>query len=54
MDRNIVCMDNAETEEVVPYVGTWIEIELIAQGFSVWIVVPYVGTWIEIYSQGSR
>ena len=33
---------------VVPYVGTWIEINFIRRRFKVSIVVPYVGTWIEI------
>ena len=35
-------------EEVVPYVGTWIEIFGIRNVMSCAIVVPYVGTWIEM------
>ena len=35
---------------VVPYVGTWIEIELRQTNGLILIVVPYVGTWIEISS----
>ena len=33
---------------VVPYVGTWIEINLDADEIKSMMVVPYVGTWIEI------
>ena len=35
---------------VVPYVGTWIEMEVPCSGIAHSRVVPYVGTWIEIYS----
>ena len=35
--------------EVVPYVGTWIEIHLHTYFRCRCSVVPYVGTWIEIY-----
>ena len=36
--------------DVVPYVGTWIEIAGTATGTTkATVVVPYVGTWIEIY-----
>ena len=34
---------------VVPYVGTWIEIDLMCRYFVKPRVVPYVGTWIEIW-----
>ena len=34
--------------QVVPYVGTWIEIISISGLSSADTVVPYVGTWIEI------
>ena len=33
---------------VVPYVGTWIEILRSCSGFRILNVVPYVGTWIEM------
>ena len=36
---------------VVPYVGTWIEIDVIEQILAELDVVPYVGTWIEIVCQ---
>ncbi len=35
---------------VVPYVGTWIEIALLAIAQINNSVVPYVGTWIEMRS----
>ena len=34
--------------EVVPYVGTWIEIVTLVSSLYLIEVVPYVGTWIEI------
>ena len=34
--------------KVVPYVGTWIEIENRENKKTIGFVVPYVGTWIEI------
>ena len=34
--------------QVVPYVGTWIEIGLRYASWNRSSVVPYVGTWIEI------
>ena len=34
--------------EVVPYVGTWIEIRNVIELHKDRTVVPYVGTWIEI------
>ena len=37
------------TFPVVPYVGTWIEIDLFRSNLLGCLVVPYVGTWIEIY-----
>ena len=33
---------------VVPYVGTWIEMEVNGMMSTYTCVVPYVGTWIEI------
>ena len=36
------------TFAVVPYVGTWIEIDLNLISDKRDVVVPYVGTWIEI------
>ena len=33
---------------VVPYVGTWIEIDTENPKSWMYAVVPYVGTWIEI------
>ena len=35
-------------DEVVPYVGTWIEIQCLKSVEEIVKVVPYVGTWIEI------
>ena len=35
---------------VVPYVGTWIEINRVGFNAKRELVVPYVGTWIEMYS----
>ena len=37
------------TINVVPYVGTWIEIPKHQLCLSHKQVVPYVGTWIEIF-----
>ena len=37
------------TFAVVPYVGTWIEIQVSGKEEPTGSVVPYVGTWIEIY-----
>ena len=34
---------------VVPYVGTWIEMCTVSTPSGETVVVPYVGTWIEIY-----
>ena len=36
------------TGQVVPYVGTWIEMVKLPSELPVTLVVPYVGTWIEI------
>ena len=36
------------TSHVVPYVGTWIEIENQVDDLNFSGVVPYVGTWIEM------
>ena len=49
VDRNMKRDHIAQSRpDVVPYVGTWIEIIKILRR-SRWIfVVPYVGTWIEI------
>ena len=38
----------AKKKEVVPYVGTWIEILNSMRRATREGVVPYVGTWIEI------
>ena len=49
VDRNFNDVKDGEcVEEVVPYVGTWIEMCLIP--IRIWNpgVVPYVGTWIEM------
>ena len=36
--------------DVVPYVGTWIEIDEVGDSCDDdSLVVPYVGTWIEIF-----
>ena len=37
--------------QVVPYVGTWIEMNMSQEAFGERLVVPYVGTWIEIYEE---
>ena len=34
-------------EEVVPYIGTWIETNCLFFDYTTKIVVPYIGTWIE-------
>ena len=34
--------------DVVPYVGTWIEIRTSWMALQNSMVVPYVGTWIEM------
>mgnify|MGYP005801655879 CR=1 FL=1 len=41
---------NFRDVDVVPYVGTWIEILRSASTFQKYVVVPYVGTWIEMTS----
>ena len=33
---------------VVPFVGTWIEIDTIKEAIKTAGVVPFVGTWIEM------
>ena len=49
VDRNVSVLGHAFTStSVVPYVGTWIEIVLLASPAVYSLVVPYVGTWIEI------
>ena len=35
---------------VVPYVGTWIEMKRNILAMRNRMVVPYVGTWIEIWN----
>ena len=48
VDRNITVYALRNRLPVVPYVGTWIEIQrgsVLSAGAA---VVPYVGTWIEI------
>ena len=48
MDRNGFNLNSITEDIVVPYVGTWIEIDLnVLQSYGC-PVVPYVGTWIEI------
>ena len=39
---------HVENDQVVPYVGTWIEMPLMCSRYPCIPVVPYVGTWIEI------
>ena len=48
MDRNIDNADDIAVYQVVPYVGTWIEIGNHSTDNQMLHVVPYVGTWIEI------
>ena len=49
VDRNDEDDEISEAiEEVVPYVGTWIEMYLCQNSDDEAGVVPYVGTWIEI------
>ena len=38
-----------EVDQVVPYVGTWIEMHAKCYIEEMDLVVPYVGTWIEIF-----
>ena len=49
MDRNIDTMRLRLYFHVVPYVGTWIEMQIRFKDFDKVCVVPYVGTWIEMY-----
>ena len=49
VDRNLIEPSLMIRSEVVPYVGTWIEIHLHTYFRCRCSVVPYVGTWIEIY-----
>ena len=49
VDRNkFPCLSVEQWNNVVPYVGTWIEIHLLCIYYESDQVVPYVGTWIEI------
>ena len=48
MDRNFSLVGFKAKREVVPYVGTWIEIQSIVADYIITGVVPYVGTWIKI------
>ena len=49
MDRNTASSaERQEADNVVPYVGTWIEISSGSISLYRGQVVPYVGTWIEI------
>ena len=50
VDRNMFNVSFPESAtQVVPYVGTWIEMSTNAEaGIATITVVPYVGTWIEI------
>ena len=49
MDRNDGGKWNVFRSQVVPYVGTWIEMCLPGAKEKESAVVPYVGTWIEIF-----
>ena len=44
----------ARTDQVVPYIGTWIETEKGRQTATPTRVVPYIGTWIETRLKGSQ
>ena len=49
VDRNTSTAAKAVAgKDVVPYVGTWIEMLAHCELFHRARVVPYVGTWIEI------
>ena len=51
VDRNMKRDHIAQSRpDVVPYVGTWIEIGRHSSMFQAYKVVPYVGTWIEMLS----
>jgi len=39
--------------EVVPHVGTWIEMISVTENVTTEEVVPHVGTWIEIRAASS-
>ncbi len=39
---------NGQSGLVVPFVGTWIEIQEAIDDADYDVVVPFVGTWIEI------
>ena len=41
-------------EEVVPYIGTWIETNILSFMIANIPVVPYIGTWIETKSCGIK
>ena len=49
MDRNKIQCKELGKKLVVPYVGTWIEMESLPKSSQRNAVVPYVGTWIEIF-----
>ena len=50
MDRNIFLLFSLiRFRQVVPYVGTWIEMYIVDSYCFLALVVPYVGTWIEIF-----
>ena len=53
VDRNFLGIDGKvrSRHHVVPYVGTWIEMNMSQEAFGERLVVPYVGTWIEIYEE---
>ena len=48
VDRNLDSLSALDSDVVVPYVGTWIEIEMMIYTLTSCFVVPYVGTWIEM------
>ena len=52
VDRNNLYTSETISKTVVPYVGTWIEIEIPSVFADLLDVVPYVGTWIEMCRPG--
>ena len=54
VDRNKKELEKLDVEDVVPYVGTWIEISRSLLHIVIDRVVPYVGTWIEISHISAR
>ena len=54
VDRNSSDSISLYRGQVVPYVGTWIEIAMLSFWKTARGVVPYVGTWIEIGLKGEQ